>query len=43
LWEKVRLCRAVDDKGCAGQRLEHGADIAIGVEIMRPGGAAAQR
>ena len=39
----VRLRRAVDDEGRARQRLEHGGDVAVGVEIMRPGGAAAQR
>src|ERR1035437_392164 len=38
----VRLRRAVDDEGRARQRLEHRRDIAVGVEIMRPGGAAAQ-
>src|SRR6188768_2243256 len=39
----VRLRRAVDDEGRARQRLEYRGDAAIGVEIMRPGGAAAQR
>ena len=37
-----RLRRAVDDEGGARQRLEGGGDRAIGVEIMCPGGAAAQ-
>ena len=41
--EIVRLRRAVDDEGSPRQRLEQGRDIAVGVEIMRPGGAAAQR
>ena len=41
--EFVRLRRAVDDEGRARQRLEQGRDVAVGVEIMRPGGAAAQR
>ena len=40
--EFVRLRRAVDDEGRARQRLEQGRDVAVGVEIMRPGGAAAQ-
>src|ERR1700730_1584943 len=34
----MRRCCAVDDKGCAGQRLEGRRDAALGVEIMRPGG-----
>jgi hypothetical protein len=32
-----RLHRAVDDEGAARQRLEGGANRAIGVIIMRPG------
>ena len=41
--KSLGLHGAVDDKGCARQGLERGADIAIGVEIMRPRGAAASR
>ncbi len=38
-----RLRRAVDDEGGARQRLEGGADRAVRIVVMRPGGAAAQR
>src|SRR4051794_33840791 len=38
-----RLRRAVDDKAGTRQRLEGGADGAVGVEIMRPCQASAQR
>jgi hypothetical protein len=31
---------AVDDEGSARQRLEGGGDIAVGVEVMRPGKSA---
>src|ERR1700690_3451245 len=33
----MRLRRAVDDEGSARQRLEGGADAAVGIVIMRPG------
>jgi hypothetical protein len=33
---------AVDDEACGGKRLEDRADAAVGVEVVRPGGAAAQ-
>jgi hypothetical protein len=36
----IGLRRAIDDKGRAGQRLEGRDDGAIGVEIIRPDGAA---
>jgi len=32
----------VDDERCAGQRLERGLDVAVGVVVMRPGKTAAQ-
>src|SRR5207249_9109748 len=32
-----RRPRAVDDKGRGRQRLEHGRDAAVGIEVMRPG------
>ena len=38
----VRLRRAVDDEGCARQRLERRTDDAVGVEVVRPGRASAQ-
>src|SRR5450631_1028850 len=37
------LRRAVDDEGCTRQRLEGGGDRSVGIKIMRPGRAAAQR
>jgi hypothetical protein len=39
----MRLRGAVDDEASARQRLERRGDVAVGVEIMRPGEAAAQR
>jgi hypothetical protein len=39
----MRLRGAVDDEASARQRLERRGDIAVGIEIMRPGEAAAQR
>jgi hypothetical protein len=39
----MRLRGAVDDEASARQRLERRGDIAVGIEIMRPGEAAARR
>jgi hypothetical protein len=39
----MRLRGAVDDEASARQRLERRGDIAVGIGIMRPGEAAAQR
>src|SRR3984893_16014402 len=33
----MRRCGAIDDKGCAGQRLKGRRDSALGVEVVRPG------
>lgn len=39
----ARLPRTVDNEAGAWQRLEGGADGAVGVEVVRPGRTAAQR
>src|ERR1700730_2827909 len=39
---RIAAC-AVDDEARTGQRLEHGGDRAVGIVIMCPCGAAAQR
>ena len=41
--EVTGLRRAIDDEPCAWQRLESGCDRTIGVEVVRPGQASAQR